>query len=611
VKRSPGSLQGVSLPSLVLTVVRGPGEGARMTVDATARIVGRGRDADLVVLDARVSRRHLRVTAVDGGAWVEVLAGAEPALIAGVQRYEALLRAGESIVVGDTALALAADAQEPADPAAARTDVRLLMTGLAADVRGLTAAMELIDELDASGNEAGITAALRTWGRRHAGALDVALASPSDEEAHETCLVETPGPAQATVLVSAPAPCGNQVARVIFTCATGEGQLTDTTRRLVAVAARLAGSALFRTRALERADEERELFRRVSLGSARSFLGDSPAARELSKLVTRLAASETIVLIEGETGVGKTFLARLLHESSARSKEPLRIINCAAIPESLIESELFGHERGAFTGASTARVGALESAGRGTVLLDEIGELPLASQAKLLRVLEEKRFERLGSNRAVRLEARILTATNRDLAHEVEEGTFRRDLYYRIAVVKLRVPPLRDRGEDLLLLAAQVLADLAPSAGRRVEGFSPSALDAIVRYPWPGNVRELRNAIERALVVGDGAAIEARDFPEIIHGATPPQPEDESLVRLPMRLDRLEARGIKAALWATGGNQRRAAALLGIGRVTLHRKLRAKDVEEKEPEQDRERAVAGERLAFEGGRTRRPVAQRA
>ncbi len=570
-------------PTFVLAVVRGPGTGNRMTVDATTRIVGRGRSADFVVLDARVSRQHLRVTAAEGGARVEVMEGAEPFLADGAPRRETFLQIGETIVIGETALTLAPGPAEAGDDAV-RTDVRLLMTGLGADIRGLTAAMELVDGLDAAADDAGIVTALRQWGQRHTGALDVTLTlggadAPAPSDAQDGCLVERAGSEDSTVLVSAPAHAGREVAWVTFTCAPTEGRITDTTRRLIAVAARLAGSSLARAWSLQRANEDRDLFRRVSLGSARSFLGDSPAAREIWKLVERLAASDTMVLLEGETGVGKTFLARLIHEASARAQEPLRVINCAAIPESLIESELFGHERGAFTGATAARPGALESAGRGTLLLDEIGELPLASQAKLLRVLEEKRFERLGSNRTIHLAARVIAATNRDLDFEAEEGRFRRDLYYRIAVVKLRVPPLRERGDDVSLLASQVLADLAPTAGRRVEGFSAQALGAIRRYPWPGNVRELRNAVERALVVGDGPFIQPGDLPDAVLGALPPQPDDESLARLPMRLDLLEERAIQAALRHTAGNQRRAAALLGMSRVTLHRKLRAKGTE--------------------------------
>jgi DNA-binding NtrC family response regulator len=549
-----------------------------MALDEAPRIIGRGRTADLVILDARVSRQHLRVTAVQGGGWVEVIEGAEPVLADGVPQREALLRVGTTIVVGDTVLTLRPGLSEQPEEASS-TDMRALMSGVAADVRGLSAAMELVDALDVAADEAAVVAALRFWGERHTGAVDVTFTThPPDSPgaAHERRILERPDPAQSAVLVSAPANVGDDAAWFTFTCAQRTSPLTNTTRRLIAVASRLAGSTLARVRSLQRASDDRDLFRRVSLGSARSFLGESPGALEIAKLTTRLANSDTAVLIEGETGVGKTFLARILHESSPRAKEPLRIVNCAAIPDSLIESELFGHERGAFTGAHASRPGVLESAGRGTVLLDEIGELSPAGQAKLLRVLEDRRFERLGSNRSIALTARVISATNRDLAQDADAGTFRRDLYYRIAVFKLRVPPLRERGEDLVLLATQILADLAPSAGRRVEGFSTQALEVIRRYPWPGNVRELRNAVERALVVGDGPWIDAGDLPEALHGSAPAQPEDESLVRLPMSLEDLEERAIRAALAVSHGNQRRAAALLGINRVTLHRKLHAK-----------------------------------
>ncbi len=553
-----------------------------MLVGTSARIVGRGRSADFVVLDARVSRKHLSVTAEEGGARIEVMEGAEPLLADGALLRDVLLRVGETIVIGETALTLTPVPPEAGDEAV-RTDVHLLMTGLAADLSGLTAVVELIDALDAATDEGSTIGALGSWAGRHANAIAVALsieapdpASPHAGAASDRYLVDRPGPEPSTRIVSVPAHAGGDIVSFAFTCKAVDGQIGQTTRRLLVVAARLTGSSLGRARSLQRAADERDLFRQVSLGSARSFLGESPAAQQLWKLAGRLAASSSTVLLEGETGVGKTFLARLIHESSPRAKEPLRIINCASIPESLIESELFGHERGAFTGATMSRAGALESAGRGTILLDEIGELPLGSQTKLLRVLEEKRFERLGSNRVVQLLARVVAATNRDLVTEVEEGSFRSDLYYRIAVVKLRVPPLRERGEDVLLLATQILADLAPTTGRRVEGFSLEAREAIRRYAWPGNVRELRNAVERALVVGERPLIQPSDLPDAVVRVTPPQPDDASLARLPMRLDILEERAIRAALLHTSGNQQRAAALLGMSRVTLHRKLRAK-----------------------------------
>ncbi len=570
--------------SFYVVVTRGPTAGARLRVDDQPRIVGRGRTSDLTIADVHVSRNHLRVKAAVDGVLVEVCEGAEPLLVAGTPERRTVLRVGESLVIGDTALSIAYEpdrAEVPArtSPETVATEVRVLMTGLAADVRGLAIVMELVDALDAAADEAGVTRALVAWGETHVGALDATFsrdAAPDPKSLGEgSSVVERPGEAPSTTRMSAPAH-GVLEGWLTFTLAVPVEGVTATVRRLVAVAARLSALALTRIRSLRRAEDEKDAFRQASLGSARAFLGDSPAARDVARLAARLAASDALVLLEGETGVGKTFVARLIHEASARASEPLRVINCAAIPETLIESELFGHERGAFTGATARRAGVFESAGRGTVLLDEVGELPLASQAKLLRVLEDRQFERLGSNRPIRLEARVLAATNRDLEAMVAKGTFRSDLFYRVAVVRLPIPPLRERGEDLVLLAKSILTDPSPSAGRRVDGFSPEALDAVRRYPWPGNVRELRNAIERALVVGEGAFIEASELPSGVSTAAPPQPTDESLVRLPANLAVLEARAIDAALRACGGNQRRAALLLGINRVTLHRKLRGR-----------------------------------
>jgi transcriptional regulator with PAS, ATPase and Fis domain len=253
------------------------------------------------------------------------------------------------------------------------------------------------------------------------------------------------------------------------------------------------------------------------------------------------------------------------------------VINCASIPDGLIESELFGHERGAFTGAIAARAGAFEAAGRGTLLLDEIGELPLPSQAKLLRALEDRSFERIGSNRSLRLEARIVAATNRDLQELVQERRFRQDLLFRISVVSLTIPALKERGDDVAMLASQILADHAPSVDRRISGFSRATLELFRTYAWPGNVRELRNAIEHALVLGDGPIIEPSDLPDSLRAAARggvAQPEDATLVRLPTTLEHLEERAIQAALAAAEGNRARAAALLGINRATLYKKLK-------------------------------------
>jgi two-component system NtrC family response regulator len=368
---------------------------------------------------------------------------------------------------------------------------------------------------------------------------------------------------------------GTRPRKITFLTRLPPSRVSDSLRRIFVVAGAVCGSSLSRIEALAAAESDRDSMRSAAIGSARVFAGTSPAAADVARILPRIAASNSTVLLLGETGVGKSFVARLIHESSTREREPLRIINCAAVPESLVESELFGHERGAFSGAVTAREGVLQSAGRGTVLLDEIGEMPLASQAKLLRVLEERRFERLGSNRTIPLEARVLTATNRDLAAAAAAGEFRQDLFFRISVITLRIPALRERADDIVILAERILADLAPTSGRRVDGFSRDALDLIRSHHWPGNVRELRNAIEHALVLGDGRLISASDFPLGVRGpVSQGETDDPSVVRLPAPLDWLERRAIEVALSSAGGNRTRAAALLGVKPSVLYYKLR-------------------------------------
>jgi DNA-binding NtrC family response regulator len=426
----------------------------------------------------------------------------------------------------------------------------------------------LIEVLDAADEVDAVEAAVRAW-------------AANQTPPCETGFVRGPGAASIVaereigdggteIVVPAPA---DEPTAIRFTTAMPRERLGDAFRRMLVVAGRIVGSSLTLSRRLAIMSEEAAALRTLSFGAARRFLGDSAAAQKLGALVPRLAASAVGILIEGETGVGKTFVARLIHESGPRAHDPLRVINCAAIPDNLLESEIFGHERGAFTGAVATRVGALESAERGTLFLDEVGELSLASQAKLLHVLETKRFERLGSNRSIELRARVICATNRDLEQMVKDGTFRQDLLFRIAVVRVRVPSLRDRGDDLVLLANQLLADATRSAGRRVTGFSPAAIERLRNYPWPGNVRELRNAIEHAIALGEGVLVEPEDLPPGLIGPAA-QPDDPDSIRLPADLASLERRAIESALRSTGGNRIRAAAILGINRATLYNKLK-------------------------------------
>jgi transcriptional regulator with GAF, ATPase, and Fis domain len=365
------------------------------------------------------------------------------------------------------------------------------------------------------------------------------------------------------------------------------------------------------------------------------FIGRSAAALRVVAFVTRVGPSDATVLLGGESGSGKEMVARAIHRASRRAKGPCVAVNCAALTESLIESELFGHEKGAFTGATEKKAGRFEMADRGTLFLDEVGELPLGLQTKFLRVLEERRFERVGGQKAIEVDVRVVAATNRELAEMVKRGTFREDLYYRLSVITIEVPPLRERLDDVPLLAEFFLGRFRGQAARRISGFAPDALAAMTRYGWPGNVRELRNAVERAVVLGDREQIMAVDLPpQVLAAAAPPRsrtaaptpplgsnsvpppgiapvgapiappvglpgvaPMATPMATIatiappsppptaapkpppPRSLRDLEKQGILAALAATGGNKAQAAAILEIDRSTLYKKLKDYEIE--------------------------------
>jgi two-component system response regulator HydG len=293
--------------------------------------------------------------------------------------------------------------------------------------------------------------------------------------------------------------------------------------------------------------------------------------RAVMEQVALVAARETTVLLTGETGTGKTVVARTLHDLSGRRAEPFRVAQCAALAAGLVEDELFGHVKGAFTGAERARPGKLAEAGRGTLLLDDVDTLSPEAQAKLLRAVEAREFEPVGSDRPRRLEARLVAASNRPLEEEVRAGRFRPDLFYRLAVVSLRVPPLRERPEDIPALAVQFLAESAAHNRRPVRRLSAGAMALLCAYAWPGNVRELRNAIEHADVLGKGPEIGPADLPDSVRAAAAGRPRPA--VPLASARDEAEWAQIEEALRRTGNNRTRAAAELGIGRRTLYDKL--------------------------------------
>jgi DNA-binding NtrC family response regulator len=321
--------------------------------------------------------------------------------------------------------------------------------------------------------------------------------------------------------------------------------------------------------------------------------GISAATRRLVERIEAAAASDVNVLISGETGTGKDLSARTIHDRSRRAGKPFIAVSCAALPEALLEAELFGHEKGAFTGADRRRTGRFEAANGGTLFLDEIGELPLAAQVKLLRVLETSTFEPVGTSKSVTVDVRIIAATNRDLVEAVEKGTFRQDLYYRLNVVDIETPPLRQRPGDIPILVSEFLAEIAARQGRPVPPLDASALAALATYRFPGNVRELIHALERAVAVARGGVIRLDHLPPAISAvaqadAPVEAPEDDERVEpLASAVARFERQYIRRVLERAGGHRARAAALLGISRKALWLRLRAEGRgDEPEPDDD-------------------------
>ncbi|MDR2048174.1 MAG: sigma-54 dependent transcriptional regulator [Treponema sp.] len=302
----------------------------------------------------------------------------------------------------------------------------------------------------------------------------------------------------------------------------------------------------------------------------RRMIGSSAAMRRVFDTISRVAPAKASILITGESGVGKELVADAIHELSPRKGKSLVKVHCAALPESIIESELFGHEKGAFTGATGRKRGRFELANEGTLFLDEIGEIDQNIQIKLLRVLQDKKFERVGGEETLEVDVRIVAATNKDLKAEVEKGNFREDLYFRLNVVNIHVPPLRERKDDLPLLLSAFLKECAEENGKQVDGFDEKARAAIYGYDWPGNVRELRNCVESAVVMSKGSVIVEADLPPTIRAKS-----GESRISIPVgaTMEQAERTIIRETLGFFKGNKSKTAEVLNIGRKTLHRKL--------------------------------------
>jgi two-component system response regulator HydG len=323
--------------------------------------------------------------------------------------------------------------------------------------------------------------------------------------------------------------------------------------------------------------EKENLFLREQLGNRFDFsniIGRSKALQDMLETVALVAPTDATVLIQGESGTGKELIANAIHHNSPRSGQPLIKINCAALPETLLESELFGHEKGAYTGATAARKGRFQLAHKGAIFLDEIAEMPLALQSKILRVVQEREFEPIGSSKTIKVDTRIIAATNRDLQAEIQAGRFREDLYYRINVVSIMAPSLRDRRDDVPLLADYFLKLYSEKNKKSINGFSPRAMDLLMRYDWPGNIRELENAVERAVIMTRGNLIAPEELPGNLRG--PDIDSEMEAIGLPVQgsLKQAEKEIILNTLKDTGGNRTHTAKILGISRRTLQLKLK-------------------------------------
>lgn len=306
------------------------------------------------------------------------------------------------------------------------------------------------------------------------------------------------------------------------------------------------------------------------------IIGKSAAVTRLMETISQVAPTRASVLVTGESGTGKELVANALHELSGRSGKPFIKVHCASLSPTLLESELFGHEKGAFTGAVSQKKGRFELADGGSIFLDEIGEIDLATQVKILRVLQERCFERVGGEATIKVDVRIIAATNRNLEEEIKKGTFREDLYYRLNVVHLEVPPLRERKEDIPLLISSFIQTFNEEDGKSVEGFTPAARKLLMGYSWPGNIRELRNTVESCVVMARGKWIDENELPSDIRAASR---QSEVSLKLGVTLEEAERQLIISTIDYCGGNKTKAAEVLGIGRKTLHRKLQEYNLE--------------------------------
>jgi Nif-specific regulatory protein len=573
-----------------LIAISGPLTGNRYDLNSGDLAVGRSPTAGIALPDPDISWRHCQIQAEDGRFRVRDLNTAAGTYVNGMRVTAHWLETGDQISVGESVLVFRdGEAQE----ASASSRVTLLRAcSLLFLFRGMasgqsenleTHVLALLGELAPCEGAAVLIAGTEEELRTMAHERDTQKPEPESaavprpltyrlERLVGRALAEGPFTDEATGSVAVPIYAAGMPRGAIVARFTGQPGLLDDHLEVLSAVSTLASAALENVREVQALRTENAALQERLSSDDFGIVGRSQSMRRLLQLAERVAAQDTTVLILGESGTGKELIARALHQGSPRRDKPFVAINCAAVTETLLESELFGHERGAFTGAVAQKKGKLELAEGGTVFLDEIGEMAPALQAKLLRVLQQREFERVGGTRTLPLNVRVVAATNRDLAAEVRKNRFREDLYHRLNVVALRTPPLRERPEDIPLLAEFFLRKSARRIGRVIAGITPETERTLIRYSWPGNVRELENAMERAVVLTDSEWITAADLPEAITGSVPPLAETKTSYELLVGDARRDA--ILRAWDEAQGDYKQAAAILGIHPNSLLRLIR-------------------------------------
>ena len=612
-----------------LVVLSGPLSGRIFPLGVDAFSIGRHEGNALQVMDLAASRLHCRVEPMNGGFLVRDLGSRQGTFVNGRPVHEHRLEEGDLMAVGETLLlfqvregeTVRGDSRVLADEGsfAARTTIqrlpgqspeeglesrdfqlllriagalqsprstaelaRSLLEQILSAVPGNRAALLLADRgapeiaaafhLDRRGC-AEPFAVSSTVARR---TLEEGVALLADDVLLEERLAGAESLRRERIrsLIAAPLTQQGRLFGLLYAdCRDPGPSFEERHLQILAALGGLAAGALVHVRQTEWLEEEN---RRLSESLVPDMVGESPRMKEVYRLLGRAAATDSTVLLRGESGTGKEVAARALHQGSPRAGKPFVAINCATLSETLLESELFGHERGAFTGAVARKVGKAEAADGGTLFLDEIGEVPLSLQAKLLRFLQEREIERVGSPRPISVDVRVVAATNRDLEKAVREGIFREDLYYRLNVITLHLPPLRERQEDVPLLASHFAALTSRRLGRPLAGFTPEARSCLLRYDWPGNVRELANAVERALVLGEGGLIRPEDLPEVVLESA--SISEVRLGHFHEVVQETKKQLIRAAVAEAEGNITRAAGRLGLQPTYLHRLIRNLDL---------------------------------